>query len=586
MCPTIASTSSLLELVLQTTHRMIKKKIQDLTVCFTYNVTFLQHKSHSQKQFKRDFRICDEIGRGGFGIVYDAIRVEDSQPVAVKFVEHKHVREWTMTSKQLIPTEICHLELCREVPGVVRLIDWFASSKGFMIVMERPPNCMDLFDVVSKFGRLDEVTARGIFKQVVDTVFTMYSEHSLIHRDIKDENVIVDMDTGVCKLVDFGAAAFLTQACKKEFQGTRSYCPPEWFKKLVYLPLEATCWSLGVLLYIMVTGYLPFRNEIQICLGRLKFPTFVSKECEHLIRRCLCVAPEGRATLHEIRQHKFFAEPVDTYHGDFHAVLRRRSVKRTQRRRGESFVGQSDVEDEKTGGYRKVSSEPVSVANNVSSVVEIKPSKPSTVPTTEVSDYEDDVTLEPVSLQYVVPPLSLDVLDEQQRPDSRYENVASTVPIPEPGTEVSDEAHSRETSTTTDCYQTVSDRSTSYRTPKGGEVDDASSSLYYSVHDSLPDVASTSSTVDDEDGAYSSYSSTGGTLKRRNSSVIAEEEPTEEEDEEDDEDDDGVSMTTHIGYAKRQDTVRRKEVPWKEGTPNPLAVFDVTTTIETRMVPC
>ncbi|KAK0419054.1 hypothetical protein QR680_013926 [Steinernema hermaphroditum] len=554
--------------------RMIKKKIQDLTVCFTYNVAFLQHKSHSQKQFKRDFRICDEIGRGGFGIVYDAIRVEDSRPVAVKFVEHKHVREWTMTSKQLIPTEICHLELCREIPGVVQLIDWFASSKGFMIVMERPSNCMDLFDVVSKFGRLDEVTARGIFKQVVDTVFAMYADHSLIHRDIKDENVIVDMDTGVCKLVDFGAAAFLTQACKKEFQGTRSYCPPEWFKKLVYLPLEATCWSLGVLLYIMVTGYLPFRNEIQICLGRLKFPAYVSKDCEHLIRRCLCVAPEGRATLHEIRQHKFFAEPVESYNGDFHAVIRRRSVKRTQRRRGGSFVGQSDNEDEKTGGYRKVSSEPVSVANNVSATE----NKPTNVVINETSDYEDDVTLEPVSLQYVVPPLKLEELDN--RPDSRYENVTS----PDTVTEI--QIHSRETSVTTEAYQTVSDRSTSYQTPKG-EIDDASSSLYYSVHDSLPDVASTSSTVDDEDGTYSSYSSTGGTLKRHNSSVIIEEEPTEEEDEEDDEDDDGVSMTTHIGCARKA-TVRRKEMKWEqeEANSNPLAVFDVTATIETRMVPC
>ncbi|TKR66769.1 hypothetical protein L596_023012 [Steinernema carpocapsae] len=558
--------------------RMIKKKIQDLTVCFTYNVNFLQHKSHSQKQFKRDFRICDEIGRGGFGIVYDAIRVEDSQPVAVKFVEHKHVREWTMTSKQLIPTEICHLELCREIPGVVQLVDWFASSKGFMIVMERPTNCMDLFDVVSKYGRLDEVTARNIFSQVVETVFAMYTDHSLIHRDIKDENVIVDMDTGVCKLVDFGAAAFLSQACKKEFQGTRSYCPPEWFKKLVYLPLEATCWSLGVLLYIMVTGYLPFRNEIQICLGRLKFPAYVSKDCEHLIRRCLCVAPEGRATLHEIRQHKFFEEPLERYEENFHAILKRRSVKRAQRRRGESFT---DAEEEKTCAYRKISSEPVSVTNNVTIV------ENPNIPIHEVSDYEDDITLEPVDLQYIVPPLNLEQLEE--RSESRYENHPDTV------TDV--HAHSRETSTNTEAYQTVSDRSASYQTPKG-DIDDASSSLYYSVHDSLPDVASTSSTVDDEDGAYSSYSSNGGTLKRHNSSVIIEEEPLGEsgeddeldEEEEDDEDDDGVSMTTHIGSSKRKSTVRRKvENPkWiaSESNPSPLAIFDATATVETRMVPC
>ncbi|KAJ1348810.1 hypothetical protein KIN20_004207 [Parelaphostrongylus tenuis] len=106
--------------------------------------------------------------------------------------------------------------------------------------MERPESCMDIFDLISTYGKLDEESARGIFIQVVDSVCAMYVLHGLIHRDIKDENLIVNMETGEVKIVDFGAAALAEKAMRKEFQGTRSYCPPEWFRQLQYLPLEAT----------------------------------------------------------------------------------------------------------------------------------------------------------------------------------------------------------------------------------------------------------------------------------------------------------------------------------------------------------
>ncbi|VDN03542.1 unnamed protein product [Thelazia callipaeda] len=311
---------------------MLRRRLLELTYCISYNVNFLHDKVHGAKQFRKKYKLLEELGRGGFGIVYKAVRNEDNAPVAVKFIEHKRVREWTVKCKQLIPTEICLLDICRNVPGVVRLLDWFANSKGFLIVMERPEQCMDLFDLISIYGYVDEDIARSIFLQLLNTTCLLYNTHGIFHRDIKDENIIINMDTGEATLVDFGAAALISEACIKEFQGTRSYCPPEWFKRLAYMPLEATVWSLGIVLYVMVSGRLPFQNEIQICLGRLIIPKHISKDCEHLLRQCLAVTPSRRPNLMAICSHRWLNQPVVEHTDSFKTVLQRNLQKRRQDR--------------------------------------------------------------------------------------------------------------------------------------------------------------------------------------------------------------------------------------------------------------
>ncbi|GMS87392.1 hypothetical protein PENTCL1PPCAC_9567 [Pristionchus entomophagus] len=301
--------------------RMIKRKLQDLTACCAYQVNFLHAKEHDWREFRRQYEVQEEIGRGGFGVVYAGTRISDEATVAIKFIEHRHVREWTVAGSHLIPSEVSHLEVCGDVPGCIKLYDWFANSKGFVVIMERPKDACDVFDLVTRYGRLDEETARSIFHQVVETVCQMYARHGLIHRDIKDENIIVSLETGEVRLVDFGATAAAEKAVKKEFQGTRSYCPPEWFRMLQYLPLEATAWSLGVLLYILVTGTLPFKNEVQACLGSIAFPSYLSKEICQLIKRCLCTVPSQRATLAEIRGHSWLSHPLPLYEETFEEYL-------------------------------------------------------------------------------------------------------------------------------------------------------------------------------------------------------------------------------------------------------------------------
>uniref|UniRef100_A0A914YIZ1 non-specific serine/threonine protein kinase n=1 Tax=Panagrolaimus superbus TaxID=310955 RepID=A0A914YIZ1_9BILA len=256
-----------------------------------------------------------EIGQGGFGIVYSAIRVSDEMPVAVKFIERRHVREWGKLNDERVPMEICMLARCSKIQGVIKLLDWYSMPEGFLIVMERPSPCIDLFDFIRRQNLLTEDLARYLFRQVVHTTIEC-AERKVLHRDLKDENVVIDLITGDTRLIDFGAATLLKKTRYHDFQGTRLYTGPEWFLHNIYLGKEAAVWSLGVLLYNMVNGRLPFQNEKHICtahlLGPLPFYTDVSESLQDLIRKCLNFDPFSRMPLDEILKHEWFnAETSD-----------------------------------------------------------------------------------------------------------------------------------------------------------------------------------------------------------------------------------------------------------------------------------
>jgi len=119
---------------------------------------------------------------------------------------------------QYVPEEVDFLRRVDHIPGVLHLLDYFRRSDGHVLVLERPAQGIDLFDYITQRGALDDAEARRLFRQIVDTLGQV-RDAGVVHRDIKDENVILDLDSGDAKLIDFGSGARLHDGVYREFDG-------------------------------------------------------------------------------------------------------------------------------------------------------------------------------------------------------------------------------------------------------------------------------------------------------------------------------------------------------------------------------
>ncbi|XP_005534321.1 PREDICTED: serine/threonine-protein kinase pim-1-like [Pseudopodoces humilis] len=256
-----------------------------------------------KKELRELYQLGPQLGSGSFGTIFSGTRLSDGSPVAIECVAWDMVLQWDeLPNSTCVPTEVVLMEkvgfgCCR----IIQFLNWFELPDSFLLVMERPEQSWDLLHVLLEQEFLSEEAARWLFWQVLEAVWHC-TACSVLHWDIKPENLLVILETGDLKLIDFGCDTFLQEWAFTQFAGTRTYCLPEWIGLRCYHGDGATIWSLGVLLFEMVCRHLPFENECDV-LGQPIFPQEVSPECQHLIRWCLSKHPMDRPVLEQIFYH-------------------------------------------------------------------------------------------------------------------------------------------------------------------------------------------------------------------------------------------------------------------------------------------
>ncbi|ORY44687.1 Pkinase-domain-containing protein [Rhizoclosmatium globosum] len=284
------------------------------------------------------------LGSGGFGFVTTANRVTDGIEVAVKFILKEKVppNAWARDPiLGLIPTEVYILRNVHHV-NIIQYLDYYedkiflylvtelhggswggpsllltstldsqetASSSSSTAVngsiLERRNSC-DLFECIEFYQRFNEDQARHVFRQIVSAVAYLASK-KIIHRDIKDENILIDRDFNV-KLIDFGSATLLDaegNVVDGLFLGTLQYAAPEILSGKPYRGTECEVWSLGCCLYIMLAGEAPFESPSDVIKpGRPLAPrTELSQSVTNLIMWMLEKNPQSRATVRDVLRH-------------------------------------------------------------------------------------------------------------------------------------------------------------------------------------------------------------------------------------------------------------------------------------------
>lgn len=282
---------------------------------YTLKKDYAKHKEIPETTMD-NYKFVRMIGKGAFGKVSLGIHKLTGKYVAIKTIDKEHLKD--DFSKRKVLREIYILKKIRHV-NVIRLLEVFESPKQVLMVMEYAGGG-DLLHYVKQKKRLTEAEAKPIFKQIVYALAHIHSRN-VLHRDIKLDNILLDND-GAVKICDFGVSKIIDKHKIINDQcGTPAYIAPEIINNLGYKGFYVDHWSLGILLYAMLCGTVPFKapnmKELHELIkeGEFEYPkeleNTLSEEAKSMIGGLLKLAPRERLSIPEILQHPWLAQDDD-----------------------------------------------------------------------------------------------------------------------------------------------------------------------------------------------------------------------------------------------------------------------------------
>lgn len=263
-------------------------------------VTSSSAATGKQHKLKQRFTVIRKLGKGTYGKVQLAINKKTGQEVAIKTIKKTKIE--SEQDLQRVKREI-QIMSSIEHPHIIHIYEVFENKDKIVLVMQYAPGG-ELFEYVSQSKNLDDNEARRLFRQIATAIYYCH-QNKICHRDLKLENILLD-EKNNAKLADFGLSnVFDKQRQLSTFCGSPLYASPEIVRGSPYEGPEVDCWSLGVLLYTLVYGAMPFdgsnfkrlvKQISEACYFEPKQKSLASP----LIRRLLCADPACRATILDI----------------------------------------------------------------------------------------------------------------------------------------------------------------------------------------------------------------------------------------------------------------------------------------------
>ncbi|CAH1281161.1 unnamed protein product [Diabrotica balteata] len=245
------------------------------------------------------------IGKGNFAVVKLAKHRITKTEVAIKIIDKSQL---DASNLQKVYREVDIMKRL-DHPHIIKLYQ-VMETKNMIYLVSEYASQGEIFDYIARYGRMTEDQSRNKFWQILSAVEYCHNRN-IVHRDLKAENLLLDSNNNI-KIADFGFSNYYTIGGQlSTWCGSPPYAAPEVFEGKKYVGPEIDIWSLGVVLYVLVCGALPFDGcslqalRDRVLSGRFRIPYFMSSDCESLIRKMLVLEPNKRYSIQQIKKHRW-----------------------------------------------------------------------------------------------------------------------------------------------------------------------------------------------------------------------------------------------------------------------------------------